>query len=168
MSTPDHVSGISKIQKDILWGMYLDVRSHARHNEIMRSNAVNFVLVIASALIAVITFDKEINRYDLPLCFIVVIMGLISSLFSASFTELVLRNKTRAVYFLQQLDDPFFKDQAEITLTQIQAKADDQHRKTKLYRWSRRITASTHVFWFVPPLVVFAIGILLTILAWSV
>jgi len=165
MGTPDNVSDIAKIQKDLLWGLYLDVRNHSRHNEILRSNAVNFVLVMASALIAVITFDKQIDRYDLPLCFIVGVMGLIGTLFSASFTELYFRNRTRAAYFLQQLDDAFFAEPAEVTLAQIQSNADEEHRNTRIYRWSRRITGSTHIFWLVPPLVVLMIGILLTILA---
>jgi hypothetical protein len=165
MSIPDNVSDIAKIQKDLLWGMYLDVRTHSRHNEILRSNAVNFVLAMASALIAVITFDKQIDRYDLPLCFIVGVMGLIGTLFSASFTELYFRNRNRAGYFLQQLDNSFFTGKAEVTLAQIEAKADEEHRKTGIYRWSRRITGSTQNFWLVPPLVVLIIGILLTLLA---
>ena len=84
MDTTEDVSDIAKIQKDLLWGLYQDVRSHARHNEVLRSSAVNYMLLVASALITVIIFDKQINRYDLPLCLIVSLIGLISALFSAS------------------------------------------------------------------------------------
>ena len=165
MSTPDNISDISKIQKDILWGVYLDLHNQSRHNEILRSNAVNFVLVMASALIAVITFDKDINRYDLPLCVLVVIIGLIGSLFSTSFTELTVRDKRRGRYILHHLDDSYFKNQAKITLAQIQENADEEQHKTTVYRWGRRITGSAHIFWLVPPLGVLVIGILLTFLA---
>jgi hypothetical protein len=102
----------------------------------MRSNAVNVVLVMASALIVVITFDKEIDRYDLPLCFIVGVLGLIVTQFSASFIELYIRNRTRAMYFFKRLDDSFFKNRAEVTLTQIQANADEEHYRTRIFRWS--------------------------------
>ena len=165
MDTAEDVSDIAKIQKDLLWGLYQDVRSHARHNEVLRSSAVNYMLLVASALITVIIFDKQINRYDLPLCLIVSLIGLISALFSASYAELYYRNRERAERLRKHLDVSFFEGRAPATLSQVLAEADDAHRKTRIYRWSRRITGSTHVFWLVLPLGVFAIGIVLTVLS---
>jgi hypothetical protein len=165
MNPPEDIRDITKVQKDLLWGLYQDVRSHARHTETLRSSAVNYVLVVASALITVITFDKQVDRYDLPLCLIVSLIGLISALFSASYAELYYRNRVRAGHLLDHLDAAFFEGRAPATLSQVLANADEAHRKTKIYRWSRRITGSTHVFWLVLPLVVFAIGVTLTFLA---
>lgn len=167
METNDKVSDITKVQKDLLWGLYQDVRSHSRHAETLRTSAVNYMLVVASALITVITIDKQITLFDLPLCLIVSVIGLISALFSASYTELYYRNRERAGHIRKHLDDELFKDRAPATLSQVLDDADVVHRKTKIYRWSRRITGSTHLFWLVPPLVVFVIGIMLTILSLS-
>ncbi len=166
MDTHDNVRDITKVQKDLLWGLYQDLRSHSRHTEMLRSSAVNYMLVLASALITVILFDKQINRFDLPLSIIVSVIGLISALYSASYTELYYRNRERAGHLRKHLDEVFFKGRAPSTLSQVLADADVVHQRTKIYRWSRRLTGSTHLFWLVPPLVVLAIGIVLTILSW--
>ncbi|WP_420631757.1 hypothetical protein [Candidatus Leptofilum sp.] len=165
METPNNINEISKIQKDLCWGLYQDVRSHSRHAETLRSSAVNYMLVVASALITVITFDDHINRFDLPLSIIVTVIGLISAFFSASYTELYYRNRERAGHIRKHLDKTYFKDQAPTSLSQILEEADADHHDTKIYRWSRRITGSTHLFWLVPPLMVLTIGIVLTVLS---
>lgn len=165
MDTPGSIPDITQVQKDLLWGLYQDVRGHSRHAETLRASAVNYMLVVASALVTVITFDKQINRFDLPLCLIVSVIGLISALFSASYAELYYRNRTRAGHLREHLDDVFFEDRAQATLSQVLAGADAVHSKTKIHGWSRRITGSTHLFWLVPPLVLFAIGVVLTALS---
>ena len=164
MEAPDK-SDLLKVQKDLWWGLYQDMRSHSRHAETLRASAVNYMLVVASALIAVITFDDQINRFDLPLSLIISIIGLISALFSASYTELYYRNRERAGHIRKHLDKAIFIDRGSASLSEILEEADATHQKTKTYRWSRRITGSTHLFWLVPPLVVLAIGIVLTILS---
>jgi drug/metabolite transporter (DMT)-like permease len=167
MEASEDSRGITIIQKDLLWGLYQEARSHARLAELLRSSAVNYMVLVASALITVITFDKQLNLYDLPLCIIVSLIGLVTALFSASYAELYHRNRQRAEHFLARLDATFFENKAPATLFQIKADADDVHHKTKLYRWSRRVTGSTHMYWLVLPVLVFAVGAFLTCLSLS-
>lgn len=147
-------------------GLYQGIRNHARHSEAQRSNAVNYALLITSALITMILFDRQINRYDLPLSILVSFIGFLSALFSLSYTELYWRNRERASRLLKQLDAVFFTDQAPATLFQITNSVDEIHRKTKIYFLGRKIAGSTHLYWIALPLVIFIIGIVLTLFSW--
>ena len=167
MSGSDHLSDIEKARKDLLWGMYLEMRTHARHAETLRSNAINFTLVLTSALIVVITFDKKLNHADVLLCAAITVLGLVSTGFAASYAELFYRNRQRAEEFRNRLDTLFFDGEC-YTVAKLLKEAKDNHEKRKVYRWSRRITGSTHGFWLVTPILVFLAGIILTISASNV
>lgn len=160
----DDPTGGVAAQRDIVWGLYLDVRAHARHAEVLRSTAVNYVLVIASALVALILSDGSIERAELPLCFAVGVIGLFGIGFVASYTELYQRNRRRSEYLRSVLDSLAFPD-TDVTLTSMLDSSDKQHRATSLYRWSRRVTGSSHRFWMTLPLFVIAVGVLLVTIA---
>jgi hypothetical protein len=172
-----------------LWGLYQDVRTHARHNETIRSNAVNYLLLGASALIVVITYDTRIQGVlDIVLAIILSLFGLIGMVFAASYAELYYRHRAKSGRLLRELDDLFFQDQQSINLSDIfpsarETDADttdtdttdaDYEYEGKLhefeykYKWARGITGkagSTHVFWILLPFVVFLVGIVLTVWA---
>jgi len=177
----EDVTESKKNQKDLLWGLYQDVRTHARHNETIRSNAVNYLLLGASALIVVITYDTDIKGVlDLVLAIILSLFGLIGMVFSASYAELYYRHRAKSGRLLRELDTLFFQDQPSINLSDIFPSARETHADTtdakyeyegKLhefeykYKWARSITGkagSTHVFWILLPFVVFLVGIVLT------
>jgi hypothetical protein len=160
----DDISDLTKIQKDLLWGMYTDVRAHARHAETLRSNVVNFMIVVASVLIAVIANDRRITRSDLPLCLAIVAVGLLGLAFAASYTELYARNRKRAVCLRTVLDDEFFPDGVK-NIAAILDEADAPHEAASLYRWSRGLIGSTQRFWFLMPALVLAAGVILTVVA---
>jgi hypothetical protein len=161
---PDEVSELQKIQKDLLWGMYSDLRTHARHAEILRANAGNFVLVVSLALIAVITSDGHVNRDELPICIVVTLLGALGAAFSAAYLELFHRNRRRADGIRKHLDNRFFATNGP-TLGELIAASDSDHEQTRIYRWSRRLTGSTHRFWLFAPGIIVAAGIVLTIFA---
>jgi hypothetical protein len=178
----EDITESKKIQKDLLWNLYQDVRTHARHNETIRSNAVNYLLLGASALIVVITYDTRIRgALDIVLAIILSLFGLIGMVFAASYAELYYRHRAKSGRLLQELDTLFFQDQQSINLSDIFPSAHETHAGTtdadydeyegKLrefeYRFkrTRRITGkagSTHVFWILLPFVVFLVGIVLT------
>jgi hypothetical protein len=164
MDESKHNIDVTKDQKDLLWGLHQEYLSQARHAEMLRTSSVSFMLVIASALITVITFDDKLNRFDLPLTIIVSFLGLITALFSGSYAELHFRNRERAKQVLTHLDSLFFADRAPATLAQLKAAADNAHYR---FRWIRKITGSTHLFWLVLPVLVFIVGVFLTYLALS-
>ena len=72
----DDLPDSAKIRKDLLVGMYVDLRQHARHAETLRSTVVNFMIVIASLLIATITADGRVDSSDVALCLAVACVGL--------------------------------------------------------------------------------------------
>jgi hypothetical protein len=152
-----------KTRKDLLWGMYTDLRAHARHAETLRSSVVNFMIVVASVLIAVIANDGHVTGNELALCLMIVVVGALGLAFAASYTELYERNRSRAVRIRTTLDEEFFA-RGE-TIASLLAAADKQHEVGALYRWSRRLTGSTHRFWFVLPSLVLVAGLVLTVLA---
>ena len=153
----------AKVRKDLLWGMYTDVRAHARHAETLRSNVVNFMIVVASVLTAVIANDGHITRTDLPLCVVIIVVGLLGLTFAASYTELHERNRKRAMRIRATLDDEFLT--SGTTIASLLDEADQQHEAGRLYRWSRQLTGSTQRFWFLLPSLILAAGLLLTIVA---
>jgi hypothetical protein len=150
-----------KIKRPLM-GYAFEYRNHARHVETLRTSAVNFMLVVASALITVITYDNEIMCTILPLTIIVSLLGLITALFSASYAELHFRNLERAKQLLARLDSLFFEDKAPATLAQLHATARNAHYP---FRRIRKITGSTHLFWLVLPVVIFVVGVFLTYLS---
>lgn len=141
-------------------GMYSDVRTHTCHAETLRSNAVNYVFVIASALVAVIFSDGNIERAELPLCLVVALIGLFGLAFVASYTELYQRNRRRAERLRTLLDSRFFAD-GDTTVAGLLDEADKLHEASQLYRWSRRVMGSSHRFWLLLPMLVIAVGVLL-------
>ncbi|HEY3868778.1 MAG TPA: hypothetical protein VGM10_10535 [Actinocrinis sp.] len=159
----DELSDRAKVRKDLLWGMYTDLRTHARHAETLRANVVNFMLLIASALIAVITKDGKVSRSDLPLCLALVVVGILGLAFAASYTELFERNRRRAAMLRTALDDEFLAD--GITIAALLREADEQHHSNRLYRWSRRVTGSTQIFWPALAALVTISGLVLTAIA---
>jgi hypothetical protein len=152
-----------KIRKGLLWGMYTDVRTHARHAETLRSNVVNFMILVASVMIAVIANDGQVTGKDLLLSLVIIAVGLLGLAFAASYTELYERNRKRAVQIRETLDGEFFL--CGTTIASLLDKADERHEAGHLYRWSRRLTGSTHRFWLVLPALVVASGLLLAIVA---
>ncbi|MET8463446.1 hypothetical protein [Micromonospora zamorensis] len=161
---PDQLSDTAKARKDLLWGMYADLRLHSRHAETLRSNVVNFSIVIASLLIAAISADGHVRSSDLALCLGVVCVGLLGLGFAASYTELHERNRRRAVRLRDALDAEFLSG-PEPDIEDLLEESDRSHEAGRLYRWSRAITGSTQRFWFALPVLVLVSGVTLTAVA---
>ena len=157
------LSDEAKVRKDLLWGMYTDVRAHARHAEVLRSNVVNFMIVVVSVLIAVIANHGDIGPRDLPLCMAILVIGILGLGFAASYTELYERNRKRAAELRAVLDAEFMG--GGVTIASVLDEADKSHEVGLLYRWSRQVTGSTRRFWFILPALTLAAGIVLTLVA---
>lgn len=166
MSGSIDVDEHKKIQKDLLWGLYQEYRNHARHTETLRSNVNNYVMLISSALITVVTFNDKIDRSDLPLSLIIVLLGFVGALFSVSYTERYNRHRLRASKIRKQLDKMFFPTDGGINIKILRDEADDLNSQFMGFDLVRKF-AGTHFFWVILPLVVFLIGLFLAYLAWS-
>jgi hypothetical protein len=60
---------------DVLVELYKEQRQLSLHHEGQRNAVTGIILTIASGLIAVIGFDKELTKLDLPVAFLVVFAG---------------------------------------------------------------------------------------------
>jgi hypothetical protein len=158
----EELTDLAKARKDLIWGMYSDVRMHARHAEVLRSNVVNFMIVVASVLVAVIANDGVVERSELLLCVAVGLAGLVGLAFAASYTELFERNRRRALRFRDQLDQEFLEE-GPVTIAALLEQADERHRAGRLYRRTRRMTGTTQRFWFLLPGFVLVTGVVLTV-----
>src|SRR5262249_59699869 len=107
--------------------------------------AVNYIFVIASALVAVIVSDGKVRSSERLLCVMVVLIGLFGLGFVAAYTELYQRNHQRAVDLRTVLDSRFF-DAGDSTLAQLIATADSRHKSTIRYRSSRRLMGGARRF----------------------
>jgi hypothetical protein len=164
LSGSDHLSDIGNARKDLLLGMYLEMRTHARHAETLRSNVISYTLALTSALIVVIALDTKLNKADLPICAAIIVLGLVSTLFSASYAELFHRNWQRAKKLSHRLDILFFDGESD-TIAELLKQADDDPENHRFYGWIRERTGSTQRFWLVAPISVVLAGIVLTIYA---
>jgi hypothetical protein len=171
------VSDSVKMQKELLWGDYLELLNQSRHVEMVRVNAINLVLVLTAALAALITFDKEIDLTDLPPSLIITATGLFSTLFSLAYLARYDKNKRRAALVRAELDRRFFAEQSLGSgMAALRDEADrsmpathHSQRTARLYDLTlaaaKRTTGTTHFFWVLVPISVVLIGILLTILS---
>ncbi len=163
---------VEKVQKEILWSLFQEYRIHARHIEIIRANVANYMLVVASALITVITFDKRINRFDLPLSILVCAIGLSGVLFSFLYFNQYAKYVTRAQKILTEIDRLFFTNQSQKTLHDLRKEAAihrheelDQAILGKALFLSKKTVRTTHLFWVLLPVVIFLVGSLLIFLS---
>jgi hypothetical protein len=163
---PEDPHESTKLQKDVLWGLYLEYRTHARHSETLRSNVNNNLLLAASGLTAVIAVGQGIDHNDWPLSVLMILLGLIGALFSASYTERYHRNRERASEVKNQIDSLLFVGHTQRTMKDLQVSADRQHYDNARHRWIRRST-SAHWFWLVFPLMVALLGAVLTVLSFA-
>jgi hypothetical protein len=154
----------AKIRKDLLWGMYTDLRAHARHAETLRANVINVTIVVASVLVAVITNDGRVQQSDLPMCSAVIVVGLFGVAFAASYTELHERNRRRAMRFRDEMNSEFFTATSH-TISSLLDEADALHRASALYRRARVLPGSTQRFWLLLPAFVVAAGVILATVA---
>jgi hypothetical protein len=150
--------GLDSVQKDLLWGLYTDMRAHARHAETLRSTVVNFMIVIASVLITAIVGDGQIRRADLIASLGMVLVGFLGLMFAASYTELHERNRLRAMQLRRYLNERCFASDDE-SMESLLAASDQEHQASPLYRRTRGVTGSTQRFWFLLPAAVLITGL---------
>lgn len=147
----------SKARKDILWGYYQEHRTHARHNETLRTTVNNILFVASAALVTLTGLDKCIDDRDLPGAFLLVGFGILGFLFSASYTEKVGRHKSRSEQYFCELNELFFSDlNGERDLRQIVKDADQQYKNFGVQLIKK--VGKSFTLWSILPLLISLIG----------
>lgn len=114
-----------EIFRDACWKLYQEHCTHMRHHETQRSTVASSILVIATAILGVITFDKIIGPTDLPLSVLLIFLGAFGALFSAKQYERASMHTERARRYRDAIDAML--DGAP--LKKLKKVADDDHAK---------------------------------------
>lgn len=146
-----------KALKDILFGMYHDSVAQCRHHETQRATVTSSVIAIDTIIIGLITFDKAINWLDVPLCLLLIILGVFGATFSLKHYERYLLSVERLRQYRQLLDEQFANNE----ILRLKDKADEIHAK----RFPRLSKYKHHNFWVVLHLLMAVIGLVLMCIA---
>ncbi|MEU8818004.1 hypothetical protein [Actinoplanes sp. NPDC048796] len=159
----EELSERDKVQKDLLWDYYAELRATARQIETTRSSATNYAMLVASALIAVVALDKVVDANDRALCLVLVVVSLFATFYSFAYAERYVKNKRRAEFVMAEIDRRFFGDQPEAArLRGIKHEADAAAGEyDQTFRLINRVTVSSHLFWIIVPATIFVLGCLL-------
>ncbi|MGK7941635.1 MAG: hypothetical protein AB4062_16085 [Crocosphaera sp.] len=101
-------------QREILVALYQEYREHARHIESITESANNFMLAIATAIIAIITVDNKVGvtcETKQYLSLFLLVLGVLGTIFSLSYTMRYYRNTFQGEKIIDRLDEVFFKDE---------------------------------------------------------
>ena len=109
--------------EEILWRMVNEHMTQARQQETLRSSMTTLLITLSGAIVAYITFDKELTCSDLPVAFLQVFLGLFGVLFSAKHYERFNFHISRVRAFRAELEKRF----NAVEWTQLRADADKYH-----------------------------------------
>lgn len=142
--------------KESLWKMLQEEYTHARQHQTQRATMTNIVLVVASALIGLICFDKHLSISDTPASVMVVVLGIFGAVFSVKFQERYSCHRKRAYTIRNRIEelDP------ECNFTFLEKTANDKSKEEFpiLSRYSLRY------FWILLHVSILLVGLLLLLL----
>lgn len=149
-----------KEKTELLWRFYQEHCAWERHHETQRSSATNLVLVVAAAVLSLVTINKSIDLSDLPLTIFLIVLGLFGSILSLKHYERFKRHQTLAETYRKALDE----DIPEAQILSLRSKAENRH--TDDYRatycsWIHRWRL--HWLWIGLHLAVAVTGIVLSV-----
>ncbi len=84
--------------------LYKEQRQLGLHHEGQRNAVTGIILTIASGLIAVIGFDKELTFSDLPIAFVVVLAGIFGAILSLKHYERFVFHRGRSRLLRKAID----------------------------------------------------------------
>ena len=90
--------------RDVLWKMYQEHCTQGRHHETQRSTVASALMVIGGAIIGIVTFDKSLSLWDLPLTLLLAAIGAFGIIFSAKHYERFGLHMERARTYRDELD----------------------------------------------------------------
>ncbi len=154
---------VNSDRRKLLWDISSERRNQGRHSENLRATVAAQTMAGASALVAVITYDRHVDLFDLPLCILVTLVGVIGAIFSATYTERYHRNRNRASDLLKELDACTEHGDRQSAM-EIERCADEQTWSKKRFSIVRKISSS-HWLWLLFPVAVAVLGVALTVVA---
>jgi hypothetical protein len=157
-----------QLMVDGLWKLYLDNHNYVRHHEVQRSTVATVIISIASALLAVATFDKALTIHDAPILVMVIAIGVFGVFFSLKQFERTCMHVHRADLLLHHIQIRI----GHGSLLRIVRAAESRHRRgiirtvgTRRRKPFKLRLVGVHHFWVVFYSLIGAIGALLLFIA---
>jgi len=94
-------------KEEFLWRMINEHMTQARHQETLRSSMTTLLITLSGAIIAFITFDKELTATDLAPAFLLLFLGVFGVLFSAKHYERFNFHISRVRVYRKALEQSF-------------------------------------------------------------
>lgn len=148
----------SKSLIDIYWKMYQEHCIQGRHHETQRSSVITAIIAIASVIIGLITYDRAITKYDLPLTLLLIVIGAFGATFSMKHYERFNFHMERARVHRDALDELIATN---MPLKTLKTAADKTH-KAKYPKLSK---ARLHYWWLSLGVIIAILGGILSIIA---
>lgn len=143
--------------REALFKLYLEHCTHVRHHETQRAMVAASILVIATALLGLVTFDKAIGITDVPLTILLVFLGLFGVMFSAKQYERASLHALRARHYRNAVDATLVGQ----PLKMLKRAADTEQKQKFGYLVKLRLNN----FWAVLYILLAVIGCALTVIA---
>lgn len=144
--------------RDVLWKMYQEHCTQGRHHETQRSTVISAVMAVSAAVIGIVTFDKTIAApADLPLAFLLVVLGLFGAGFAMKHYERFNLHMERARRHRDALD-ALLPGQP---LRRLKQEADLANKTEfpRMHKWR------LHYWWLTLNLIVALVGVALLVIA---
>ena len=110
--------------RDALWKVYQDNHTYVRHHEVQRSTVATLIMAIASAALAVATFDQSLTSVDTPLLVLVLVLGVFGIAFSFKQYERTCMHIDRADALVTAAESTL----GGRSVLQITSRADAEHK----------------------------------------
>ena len=143
-------------EKDILWKMYEENRSYARHHEQLRATGTSLLIAVGAGVIGLITHNRVLGYEELPLSVLLLVVGLFGAVFSAKHYERLRLHLTRAEQYLDALEEHC----PDLNLVKLKRAGDRANAK----RFPRLSKLRLNRFWGALHLFNALLGLALTIL----
>lgn len=125
--------------KDTIMCMFNEHTTHGRHHESQRSIVSSLIITLASALIALIGFDRNITADDLPQAIAITSLGLFGALFTLKEYERAVFHMDRARLYRNKLEKIFpelsIEDEKEYAKRQLMKKFPNVNRISLKWLW---------------------------------
>lgn len=139
---------------DFFWKMYQENTAQGRHHEMQRSALATSLIAISGAVIGVVTFNRDLTTWDLPLTLFLVLLGVFGGIFSAKQYERFCLHMERARGYRDALDALL----PNSPLARIKKTADRNHKEKHPTLVALRLNA----FWLALYGAIAGLGIILS------
>ena len=92
-------------ETSILVDMYKEQMAQSRHHEVLRATVSNIIIAISAGLLGLITYDKQVSTYDLPMIIFLITVGVLGYLITMKQYQHLQRHLERANGFAEKIEE---------------------------------------------------------------